>query len=60
MTSDLKDGKVWDRGKEEDKMFHKLNVLGMNDNFSSRQWTKVCGVDDHELEQSSFLFMDTL
>ena len=32
--SDLKDGKLYDSGKEiEDKAFHKLHVLGMNDDL---------------------------
>ena len=31
---DLKDGRLYDSGKqEEDKTFHKLHVLGMNDDL---------------------------
>ena len=38
---DLKDGKLSDSGKqEEDKTFHKLHVLVMNDDFLDR----VCGL----------------
>ena len=38
----LKDGKLQDSGKQEiGKTFHKLHVLGMNDDLCSR----VCGLD---------------
>ena len=34
MILDLKDGKLYDSGKEEEgKKFHKLHVLGMNDDL---------------------------
>ena len=38
---DLEDGngKLKNSGKEEDKMFHKMHVLGMNDDL----WHGVCG-----------------
>ena len=36
----LKDGKLQDSGKQEEgKMFHKLHVLGINDDL----WDTVCG-----------------
>ena len=38
---DLRDGKLWDSGKQEEgKTFHKLHVLGMNDDL----WDKFRGV----------------
>ena len=38
---DLNNGKLCDSGKkEEGKTFHKLHVLGMNDDL----WNKVCGL----------------
>ena len=37
---DLKDGKLLDSGKQEGKTFHKLHVLGMNDDF----WDRVRGL----------------
>ena len=34
---DLKDGKLQDSGKQEEgKMFHKLHVIGMNDDLWGR------------------------
>ena len=34
---DLKDGKLYDSGKEEEvKTFHKLHVLGMNNDLQDR------------------------
>ena len=39
--SDLKDGKLQDSGKQEEgKTFHKLPVLGMNDDL----WDRVRGL----------------
>ena len=36
---DLKDGKLRDSGKQEEgKTFHKLHVLGMNDDL----WDRIC------------------
>ena len=44
---DLKDGKLLDSGKQEEgKMFHKLHVLGMNDDL----WDRVCGLDSETLK----------
>ena len=38
---DLKDGKFYDSGKQEEgKTFHKLHVLGINDDL----WARVCEV----------------
>ena len=41
MILDLKDGKLKDSGQQEEgKKFHKLHVLGMNDDLQDR----VCGL----------------
>ena len=40
-TDDLKDGKLYDSGKQEEgKTFHNLHVLGMNDDL----WDRVRGL----------------
>ena len=42
LTLDLKDGNLQDSGKEEEgKTFHKLHVIGTNDDL----WDKIRGLD---------------
>ena len=55
MILDLKDGKLWDSGKqEEDKTFHKLHVLGMNDDL----WDRVRGLGSENLLPATKVFWE--